>query len=94
MIMFETIQLSVIGAPFGLFAAYISIFLTGKYGINLSVVAEGLESFGVDAVLYPEINTEFYFITAFMVVITAILSALYPAYKALKIMPANAIRGL
>jgi len=92
LIMLETIFLSLVGALVGLI---ISLFIAhhyATYGIDLSSVGKGMNSIGYSAIVYFRVNTEFYFTTIFMVIIIAIISAISPARKALKLQPASAIR--
>lgn len=92
MIMSETIFLSIIGACFGIFISALSIFYFSIYGINLAIVSKGLSSFGIDSIIYPEIDSSFYLVVSLMVVFTAILAAIYPAIKALSNKPIDALK--
>ena len=94
MIMIETIYLSFIGGPIGVLLAWLTIRYYGTYGINLSVVGKGLASFGFSSIVYPTLQTGQYLNILYMVVITAILAAIYPSIKALKLKPADAIRKI
>ncbi len=94
MITWETIFITSIGGPFGLFIAWLSVRFTHNSGIDLSVVGEGLESLGISTVIYPDLEPEYYLNIALMIIATALISALYPAYKAIRYNPAEAIRGL
>ncbi len=55
-------------------------------------MSEGMESLGFSAICYPSINDTFFINLTILVIITGILSAIYPAYKALKLNPADALR--
>jgi len=92
MIMWETVFLSVTGGIAGMLFSlgFITYFKT--YGLNLSVVAKGMNSLGFSSVIYPEAPISFYIEVSVMIVITAILASIYPALKALKLHPAEAIR--
>ncbi len=92
MIMIETVLLSVTGGVIGLLLSWAVITITGKTGIDLSAVAEGLNSLGYGSFVYPEIEPEFYFLIGGLVIITAMLSSVYPARRALKMNPAEAVR--
>ncbi|MBE9466905.1 MAG: ABC transporter permease [Bacteroidetes bacterium] len=92
MVMCETILLSIIGAVLGTLISTIIIYIFNIYGIDLSIVSKGLESFGIDSYIYPEIKSSFYLSISIMVIITAILASIYPAKKALSSKPIDALR--
>lgn len=92
MIMFESIFLSIVGGFAGMGIAGSVIALTAKNGINLMKYSEGMEAFGYSAHLFPTIDTQFFVTTTILIVLTGILSSVYPARKALKLNPIEAIR--
>jgi ABC-type antimicrobial peptide transport system permease subunit len=92
MIMMETIFLALVGTAAGIFFSAITIHYTGISGINFSKWTEGFESWGYSALIYPSLYTSFYIGMTVLVIITAILSSIYPARKALKFNPAEAVR--
>lgn len=94
MIMLETIYLTVIGCPIGLLLGWLTVNVLGKTGINISMFSEGLASYGFSSMIYPELEQEKYLIIVTMCLVTAILSAIYPAYKALQLNPSEAIRKI
>ena len=94
MIMLETIYLTIIGCPIGLFAGWLTVTVLGRTGINMSMFSEGLASYGFSSVIYPALDQEKYTIIVIMCLITAIISAIYPAYKALQLNPSEAIRKI
>lgn len=93
MIMLESIFLSIVGGFVGMAIAEIVIAATAKNGINLMKYSEGMEAFGYTAHLYPTIEPQFFITTTILIVITGILSSVYPARKALKLNPIEAIRA-
>ena len=94
MIMLETFYLTLIGTPIGLLIGWLTVTILGKTGINLSMFSEGLASYGFSSIIYPALDQDKYVIIATMCLITAILSAIYPAYKALQLNPSEAIRKI
>ncbi|MCK5823661.1 MAG: ABC transporter permease [Bacteroidales bacterium] len=93
MIVSETILLSIIGAAIGTLISLLNILFFHIYGINLAIVSKGLSSFGIDSVIYPEVDISFYLILSIMVIFTAILASIYPAMKALSNKPVEALRA-
>ena len=93
MIMLESVFLAVAGGLMGMAVSAIAITATAKNGINLVKYSEGMEAFGYTAHLYPTIDMQFFITTAVLIVLTGILSSIYPARKALKLNPVEAIRG-
>tara|TARA_R110000765_G_scaffold424385_1_gene535089 strand:+ start:2302 stop:3519 length:1218 start_codon:yes stop_codon:yes gene_type:complete len=94
MIILETFYLTLIGTPIGLLIGWLTVTTLGKTGINLSMFSEGLASYGFSSVIYPALDHDKYAIIVTMCLITAILSAIYPAYKALQLNPSEAIRKI
>ncbi len=93
MIMLESIFLSIVGGFAGMAVSEVVISITGKTGINLVKYSEGMEAIGYSAHLFPTIDTQFFITTTILIVLTGIISAIYPARKALKLNPVEAIRG-
>jgi len=94
MIVVETILLAIIAAPIGLLFGYITTGYFNKNGINLFFYSEeGMKQFGFDKFIYPNVPTETYWQLVVAVSLTALLGSLYPAWKAVKLHPVEAIRG-
>jgi ABC-type antimicrobial peptide transport system permease subunit len=92
MIMLETVFLTTIGGVIGMI---LSAFLIGYFhqkGIDLSSMSKGLGTYGFDPNIYPFIKSELYLNLSLMIFCTAILAAIMPARKALKLKPVEAIR--
>jgi putative ABC transport system permease protein len=92
MIMLESVFLSTIGGIAGMFIGWIVILLTAKNGINFVQYAEGMEAFGYSAHVFPEIGSVFFVMQTILVVLTGVVASVYPAMKALKLNPVEAIR--
>lgn len=92
MIMLESVFLSVSGGITGMIFGWISVALTARNGINFAQYAEGMEAFGYSAHVFPEITFSFFILITILIIITGIASSIYPALKALKLDPAEAIR--
>ena len=94
MLMYETIVLSFLGCPLGMGLAWITIWYFGKHGINLAAFSKGLENFGYPSMIYTTLRNISYVQVSIMVLITAILAAIYPGLKAIRLKPAEAIRHI
>jgi ABC-type lipoprotein release transport system permease subunit len=92
MIMLESVFLSIVGGISGMIVAGVAIAATAEKGINLTQYSEGMEAFGYSAHLFPTIDPGFFVMTTILIVITGILSSVYPARKALKLNPVEALR--
>ncbi|MCB0531931.1 MAG: ABC transporter permease [Lewinellaceae bacterium] len=93
MVVWETIMLAVVGAPVGLLAAWLTTLWLGHTGINLGpVMGESLRDFGYAPVIYPILPWHNVLQTMQLVLITAVVAAIFPALKALRLKPVEAIR--
>jgi len=92
MIMLETIYLTLTGSVIGMFIGWVLIAVTGSTGLNFTSIAEGFEAMGWAAKVYPDIELLFFFVITIMVVVVAILASLFPARKAIKMNPNEALR--
>ena len=93
MIMLETIFLSLTGAVIGVAVSITTISFFGHRGINLSIIAEGFNALGYSSMVYPTLGFNFYIMLAAMVIMIAILAGLFPARRAVRLKPAEAVRG-
>ena len=93
MIMLETLFLTLLGSVVGIFAGWLVIHFTSANGMDLSfMIKDHFEDFGFGSIVYPEFNFRTFAIIVVLVFITGILSAIYPALKALKLNPVEAVR--
>jgi putative ABC transport system permease protein len=92
LILLETSLLSMVGAFSGLSMGIALIAVLGKTGINFGMWAEGLESVGYSAFVYPEVSVSFYITITILVLFTAITASVWPTRKALNLDPAQAVR--
>lgn len=93
MIMFETSYLTFLGALGGMLFGIITIQLFSRTGIDLAAVGgDSLNDFGFPSMVYPALKPSFFLMLSVLVAITAFLTSIYPALKALGLKPAEAIR--
>lgn len=92
MILLETIFLAITGGIAGMLLGMVSIDYLQKTGIDLTAFSSGLESIGINSMLYPYLPTSVYFGMTIMIIITANIAAMLPAWKATHLEPVEAIR--
>ena len=92
MIILESVMLTLTGGIFGIGLGALVTKFFETTPINLSMFSEGLESYGYAALVYTSLKPEMLVIISILVIITGLLSAIYPARKALKLNPAEATR--
>ena len=93
MIMLETIFLTLLGSTVGVILATLALIPSLKAGVDLSFMASDLmEDYGFSSVVYPVISLKMFVDIAVLVITAGLLSAIYPAKKALKINTIEAIK--
>jgi ABC-type lipoprotein release transport system permease subunit len=92
MIMLESVVLSIFGAASGMAAGWGTVAVLQKTGINLSAFADGLRQYGYSEISYPIVPEHIYFEVLIAVLLAAVLGAIYPAWRAIRLDPARAIR--
>lgn len=91
MILLETVYLLAAGGAVGMGISHTLIVYFGKHGIALHGYAQGFESLGYSAVLYPQIGWVNYLSISLLVVLTGIAASVYPALKAIRLKPSEAL---
>lgn len=92
MIMTESVLLTLTGALVGMVFSGIIVEILSRTGINFEMWSEGFEAMGYAAIVYPSVTLQNYFWTTVLVIITGMVSAIWPARKALKLNPVEALR--
>jgi ABC-type lipoprotein release transport system permease subunit len=92
MIMLESVFLTLTGGVIGMVLSGITVAVLGNTGINFSMWAEGFEAIGYASIVYPKVPFDIFIGISILVIITGILSSIWPARKALSLNPCEAIR--
>jgi len=94
MIVLETFMLSFVGVPLGLLLGWLTITYFGNNGLNLSAFSESMQMYGMSDMVYFDLNPIVYWQVPVMVGVTALLASVYPAIKAIRLRPVEAIRKI
>ncbi len=93
MIILESVLLCLTGAGIGMVFGAVIIEIFNRQGIDLSSFAQkGMQAWGFSPMIYPSLSWTWYLLVAVLVVITGLAASAYPAWKALKLNPADALR--
>jgi putative ABC transport system permease protein len=92
MIVLETVLLTLVGGVVGtLVGSGISKYFE-SHAIDMSLWAEGYSQLGYETFVYTSMDFSLMITVIIMVLFTGVIAAIYPAYKALKYDPAEALR--
>ena len=91
MVMLETLFLGVTAMPVGIGLVIVTLRIFEQTGIDLSIFSEGMREFGMSEVVYPDPIPSIYIQVAVAVFLTAFLGAIYPAWKAIRLKPVEAL---
>jgi ABC-type lipoprotein release transport system permease subunit len=89
----ESFLLLITGMAIGNALGFVCIFALSGSGIDLSTLAAGAEYAGMTRVIYPAIALRDIFMSNFIVLFLGILVSAYPAVKAARFTPVEAMRA-
>ena len=94
MIIMETLMMALVSVPVGIAIAALINHSVHETGLDLSAWSEGLKEIGYPLVLYPEVMLSDYITIGVGVGLTAIIAAIYPALKAIRLKPIDALHTI
>jgi ABC-type antimicrobial peptide transport system permease subunit len=93
LILLESFFLTMAGIPIAIIAGIIVAGYYEKNGLDLTNMGQDLmESFGFDPMIYPSFPTDKLAGIIILVLVTALISSLLPAWKSLKLDPVTALQ--
>jgi ABC-type antimicrobial peptide transport system permease subunit len=81
-----------LGCPLGMLIGWATIQYLSVHGITLASKST-MASYGYSSVFHPDLPFNSYLQIIVLVIITALLSSIFPAVKALKLNPAETIKS-
>lgn len=90
-VLLESCLLLVVGLAIGNALAFAAIAWLGSTGINLAAFSASAEVFGLSRMIYPELQARDFFILNGMVLVLGVLVSLYPAWRAARFTPVEAM---
>ena len=91
MIILEALILGILGTLGGLAVGLVINGLLSHSGLNLGLFSAGLGAIGVGSIVYPALSLSEILGTVLFMPFVAVLGALYPSYRAIKLQPIYAI---
>lgn len=92
-VMLESLYLLCLGLAFGNLSAWLTIKPL-ESGIDISVVAQGMEMMGMSTVLYPVLHRSDMLMSTAVVVVLGLLASLAPAWHASRLDPVEALNKI
>ncbi len=93
MILLETTFLTFLGAIGGMTFGFILIKVLSISGLDLAAVGgDSLNEFGFPSMVYPQLEPKFFINLTILVFITAMITTIFPALKAIRLRPAEAVK--
>ncbi len=93
MILLETVFLSITGGVVGVILGLLISKHFETNAIDLSIVGEGFTEMGYDPFVYTSIDYPLLVNVTILVILTGVIASIYPAIKALKQDPSEALRS-
>ena len=92
MIILETCFLSILGIPLGVLIAIAMIGITAHTGIDFSAFTGVYSTFGYHSIIYPKLSMDHLITTVILVMVTSLISSIFPAIRALKMEPSESLK--
>ncbi|HHO65346.1 MAG TPA: FtsX-like permease family protein, partial [Epsilonproteobacteria bacterium] len=90
----ESLFLGLSGYVLGTILGLVILNYLKHYGLNLTMFAEGMESFGMDPVIYATSKSSYFISTFFAILFASLFSVWLPLRKIKKLNPVEVIRSI
>jgi ABC-type lipoprotein release transport system permease subunit len=92
LVLFESLLLTLGGALLGLAIGTGAVFVLGKVGLDLTRFSQSLAEYGIPSVLRLQLDVRDLVSPLALAGVTALVAAAWPAWKAARLRPAEAVR--
>ncbi len=92
MVLIEAFILGAFGTIIGFIVGYLLYLPLSHSGVDLAMFSAGLEAFGAGTVIYPVLTLESILSALLVIPFISVIGAVYPAVKAIRLEPVEAIR--
>ena len=92
-IFLEAFLVGLTGYILGAILGFSTLYYLQNYGLNLSQYSEGMESFGMDTIIYAQMNISYFTSTFYAIITASLLSVLLPLIKIKKLNPIDVIKA-
>ena len=93
-IMLESVFLGLSGYILGTLIGLALLNYLKVYGLDLKMFADGMESFGMDSVIYAAIESSYFISTFIAIILASVTSVFLPLRKIKKLNPVEVIRSI
>ena len=94
MVILEAFYIGTLGSVAGFIVGFGFYLLLAYTGLNLSIFSQSLTSFGIGSVIYPVLNLDIILRALLVVPVITVIGAIYPAQKAIRLQPTEAMRHI
>ncbi len=94
MLVFEALFIGLTGTLLGVIFGTGIVLVTHSTGIDLSIMLGSTSRFYVDSLIYPHLNLDHLGTTVGAILFASIIAGLYPAWKASRLQPVEAMRNV
>ena len=91
-IFWESLMMSFLGFLIGTTLGFCLLYMVNQTGINLNIFGQGFEQFGIASIIYPPMKIAYCFTPLLAVLITSILSIIWPLRILYKLKPIQSIQ--
>jgi ABC-type lipoprotein release transport system permease subunit len=92
-LLIEGVVIGILGMTLGIILGFVIVYVTGFYGIDLSILLGSTSRFYVDPLIHPHLKLDHLGITSGVILLASILAGIYPAWRASLLQPVEAIRN-